>query len=39
VRDSQDVVIVYPVTAGQVLQFSALGVEATGTTADVVGWL
>ena len=39
VRDANDVVIIYPVTAGQVLQFSALGVEATGTTATVVGWL
>ncbi|WP_282091356.1 spike base protein, RCAP_Rcc01079 family [Epibacterium ulvae] len=39
VRDSGDTVITYPVTAGEVLQFSAVGVEATGTTATVVGWL
>lgn len=39
IRDAKDVVIVYPVVAGETLQFSAVGVEATGTSATVVGWL
>lgn len=38
-RDRNDSVITYTVTAGELLQFSAVGVEATGTTAEVVGWL
>ncbi|MGO4854932.1 spike base protein, RCAP_Rcc01079 family [Phaeovulum sp. W22_SRMD_FR3] len=38
-RDSAGVVLIYPVQAGELLQFSAMGVEATGTTATVVGWL
>ncbi|OIQ44146.1 MAG: hypothetical protein BM558_08965 [Roseobacter sp. MedPE-SW] len=39
VRDDKDVVITYSVSAGETLQFSAVGIEATGTTATVVGWL
>lgn len=39
IRDAKGVVIVYPVVAGETLQFSAVGVEATGTSATVVGWL
>lgn len=38
-RDALGVVITYSVSAGEVLQFSAVGVEATGTTAAVAGWL
>jgi hypothetical protein len=38
-RDTAGVVIAYQVVAGEVLQFSAVGVEATGTTATLVGWL
>jgi hypothetical protein len=38
-RDVSGDVIAYPVAAGEILQFSAVGVEATGTTATVVGWL
>lgn len=38
-RDGQGTVIPYPVSAGETLLFSAVGVEATGTTASVVGWL
>lgn len=38
-RDLEGVVIIYPVSAGEVLAFSASGVEATGTTATVAGWL
>jgi hypothetical protein len=38
-RDSAGVVITYPVVAGEVLLFSAVGVEATGTTATLAGWL
>jgi hypothetical protein len=37
-RDASGSVITYPVQAGEVLPFSAIGVEATGTTATVVGW-
>ncbi|EBA18413.1 hypothetical protein RSK20926_11859 [Roseobacter sp. SK209-2-6] len=37
-RDASNNVVVYPVTAGETLPFSAQGVEATGTTATVVGW-
>ncbi|WP_282095672.1 spike base protein, RCAP_Rcc01079 family [Epibacterium ulvae] len=39
IRDAAGTVLSYPVTAGELLQFSAVGVEATGTTATVVGWL
>lgn len=39
IRDANGDVIIYPVAAGETLQFSAVGVEATGTTATVVGWL
>lgn len=38
-RDSTDTVLIYPVVAGQLLPFSAVGVEATGTTATAVGWI
>ncbi|MGO4853361.1 spike base protein, RCAP_Rcc01079 family [Phaeovulum sp. W22_SRMD_FR3] len=38
-RDAAGVVLTYPVVAGDLLQFSAIGVEATGTTATVVGWV
>lgn len=38
-RDSVGTVLTYPVVAGQILPFSAVGVEATGTTATVVGWI
>lgn len=38
-RDADDTVIIYPVVAGETLQFSAVGVEATGTTATLAGWL
>jgi hypothetical protein len=38
-RDEKDQVITYPVLAGETLQFSAVGIEATGTTATAVGWL
>ncbi|UWQ77598.1 hypothetical protein K3725_09705 [Leisingera sp. S132] len=37
-RDEGGTVIVYPVLAGETIGFSAVGVEATGTTATVVGW-
>jgi hypothetical protein len=38
-RDSVGTVLIYPVVAGQILPFSAVGVEASGTTATVVGWI
>ncbi|WP_278922935.1 MULTISPECIES: spike base protein, RCAP_Rcc01079 family [Pseudophaeobacter] len=38
-RDAAGMVITYPVAAGETLQFSAVGVEATGTTAVLVGWV
>lgn len=38
IKDAKGVVLVYPVKAGEVLQISARGVEATGTTATTVGW-
>lgn len=37
-RDAAGTVITYAVSAGEVLGFSAVGVEASGTTASVVGW-
>ena len=39
IRDSEGRVVIYPVAAGELLQFSARGIEATGTTATVAGWL
>ncbi|WP_281954819.1 spike base protein, RCAP_Rcc01079 family [Pseudophaeobacter arcticus] len=39
IRDVNGVVITYAVSAGETLQISAVGVEATGTTATVAGWL
>ncbi|WP_417714288.1 spike base protein, RCAP_Rcc01079 family [Pseudophaeobacter arcticus] len=39
IRDVNGVVITYAVSAGETLQISAIGVEATGTTATVAGWL
>ncbi len=38
-RDADDTVITYAVVAGETLMFSATGIEASGTTATVVGWL
>lgn len=38
-RDEKDVIISYDVVAGELLQFSLVGVELTGTTATVVGWV
>lgn len=37
-RDEAGTIITYPVVPGYPLMFSAVGVEATGTTATVVGW-
>lgn len=37
-RDEDGTVITYPVTAGETIGFSPVGVEATGTTATVAGW-
>jgi hypothetical protein len=39
VRDCENTVLTYPVSAGQVLPFSAVGIEATGTNAVAVGWI
>ena len=38
-RDEAGTVITYTVEAGETFQFSAVGVEATGTTASVAGWI
>lgn len=38
IRDRKGVMVTYAVTAGQVLDFRAAGIEATGTTATLVGW-
>lgn len=38
-RDAAGVVITYSVSAGETLMFSAVGVEDTGTTATVAGWV
>lgn len=38
IRDKLGAILVYPVTAGQVIDFRAVGIEATNTTATVVGW-
>lgn len=38
-RDAAGVVITYPVSTGETLMFSAVGVEDTGTTATVAGWV
>ena len=37
-RDEAGTILIYAVTAGEVLPFSAVGVELTGTTATVAGW-
>lgn len=37
-RDEAGTVITYAVEAGETLGFSAVGIEATGTTATVAGW-
>ncbi|MBT8152761.1 hypothetical protein KMP13_02380 [Epibacterium ulvae] len=39
VRDELGETIVYPVFAGETFAFSGVGIDETGTTADVVGWL
>lgn len=39
IRDASGVVLSYPVVTGQILPFSAVGIDATGTTATVVGWI
>lgn len=39
VRDSTGKVLAYTVITGQQLNFSGVGVEATGTTATVYGWV
>lgn len=39
VRDRSGAIVIYPVFAGQILDFRAQGIEATGTTATVVGWV
>jgi hypothetical protein len=38
VRDEEGTGVTYAVTAGETLPFSAVGIEATGTTASVAGW-
>ncbi len=38
VRDERDVVIIYPVTAGEEFNFRAVGVQSTGTTATFACW-
>lgn len=38
-EDEAGTIVVYPVTAGQLLPFSPLRVRATGTTATCVGWI
>ena len=38
-RDGSDTVITYGVATGETLLLSPVGVEATGTSAIVVGWL
>ncbi len=38
-RDSEDDILSYQVSAGDMVLFSPKGVEASGTTATVVGWL
>lgn len=37
-RDEAGTVITYSVTAGETFVFSAVGVEASNTTATVAGW-
>lgn len=39
IRDRKGVSIIYPISAGQVYDFRGVGIEATGTTATVVGWI
>lgn len=38
VEDCNGTKVTYPVTAGQVLEFAAWGVDATNTTATCVAW-
>ncbi|WP_251363658.1 spike base protein, RCAP_Rcc01079 family [Epibacterium ulvae] len=38
-RDERGTVLSYTVVAGETLLFSPVSVEASGTTATVVGWL
>lgn len=38
-RDAEDVILSYEVSAGDMLMISPKGVEASGTTAQVAGWL
>lgn len=38
-RDETGEILTYPVQAGEVMMFSAVGVEASGTTVELVGWL
>ncbi len=38
-RDETGAVVTYGVQSGETVMFSPIGVEATGTTAVVVGWL
>lgn len=38
ITDTQDTTIIYPVEAGDVLQFGPKRVNNTDTTATVVGW-
>lgn len=37
-RDAAGTIITYAVTAGEMVGFSAVGVESSGTSATVVGW-
>ena len=37
-QDREGNVLLYPVSAGQVLPFRPVRVRATGTTATVIGW-
>lgn len=37
-RDAANAIVQYNVAAGQVLAFRPVGVEATGTSATVIGW-
>ncbi len=38
-RDETGQRLTYPVQAGEVMMFSPVGIEASGTTVDLVGWL
>ena len=37
-RDEAGTILAYTVSAGEIVPFSAVGIEATGTTATVAGW-